>query len=197
MKLNGNFVVHHNPMKLITRIAAVTILTLTLGCTSRYLTEYDQYRPKKAKFTIGSNSSNLARFDSIPFVIIKAYNTYTLNYDSLWYHDIMLFSDDGRFSSSGSLQNERRQIVEIDRKPWISSETVGFYQLFNDTIMVEYFTNFQGGQYHTFMGSIENNGDLKIFKYYQGVGRFKVQINRVHRNKLSEIPLSQIYLISQ
>lgn len=155
---------------------------------SRYKTRYGLYRPEKPKFTIEPNVKDLKGFDSASFDVRMAYQTYTENYDGLLYRDVMLFSEDGRFCAVPMKEQAKSEFLSIERNPWLIAEQVGFYTLLNDTLKVEYFTNFQGGQYHTFKGVVSDNGKtLRVFEYYQGLGRHKVEINKPHRSKLGRI----------
>ena len=123
----------------------------------------------------------------MPFDVQMGYQTYTENYDGLLYRDVMLFSEDGRFCAIPMIDEAKSELLYVDRNPWLIADQVGFYILLNDTLKVEYFTNFQGGQYHSFTGVIDESGTLRIYEYYQGLGRHKVEINKPHRSKLSRV----------
>ncbi|KFD38119.1 hypothetical protein AT05_11770 [Schleiferia thermophila str. Yellowstone] len=159
---------------------------------NRYQTVYGVYRPEKPKFTIQSNIISLKELDTTLFNVKMAYHTYLKNYDGLLLRDVMLFSDDGRFCSFMMSEETRIESLIIEENPWLMADEVGFYVIQNDTVMVEYFTNFQGGQYHTFKGVISNEEGLRIFEYYQGLGRFKAKINKPYRAFLN--PIEEVFL---
>lgn len=167
-------------------IGTVILMTLT-GCMNRYTTKYGAYRPEKAKFTIRKDIEDLRSLDTIPFIIKYAYQTYTSTSDGLLYRDIILFSEDGRFSAVPEKVNQKSETVLIKEDPWLSATQVGFYSQNNDTIEVEYFTNFQGGEYHSFIGSFDADESMRVIYYYQGTGKYKPRINMPYRKKFDKI----------
>jgi hypothetical protein len=171
-----------------TKTLFLALLVIVSGCMSRYKTTYGEYRPEKPRFTLYPNRS-IKQLDSERFNIKLAFDTILRTVPGPYYRDVLLFSNDYRFAAIGETQASQVKsnlILEVD--PWLTAYQVGFYTLQNDTLKVEYFTNFQGGQYHTFKGVVSDSGKtLRVFEYYQGLGRHKVEINKPHRSKLGQI----------
>ena len=161
------------------------IIFVSGGCMSRYQNSYGEYRPENPKFTLYSDST-IKQFESEEFSIAFAFDTILPSVPGPYYRDVLLFSEDQRFAAIAWLESDQyRDTLVISTDPWLMAHQVGFYTLQNDTLKVEYFTNFQGGQYHIFQGVVSDNGKiLRIFEYYQGLRRFKAEMNVPHRSKL-------------
>lgn len=155
---------------------------------SRYQTTYGEYRPENPRFTIFPDRT-VKEFDSIEFKIAFAFDTILPVEPGPYLRDILLFSEDQRFASIAMEELDRnKDPLIVNEDPWLIASQVGFYTLQNNIIKVEYFTNFQGGQYYTFKGVISDNGKtLRIYEYYQGVGRHNASVNRPYRLKLGRI----------
>lgn len=155
---------------------------------NRYQTSYGEYRPENPKFTLYPDRA-LKQFQSQEFNIAFAFDTILPSVPGPYYRDILLFSKDLRFAAIARTESDQnKDPLVITADPWLTAYQVGFYKLQNDTLKVEYFTNFQGGQYHTFKGLLGDNGKtLRIFQYHQGLGRDRDKMNAPHRSKLGRI----------
>lgn len=155
---------------------------------SRYQTSYGEHRPEHPKFTLYPNKT-VKQFESEEFNIAFAFDTILPSVPGPYYRDILLFSKDHRFAAIARTESDQnRDLLVICADPWLIAYQVGFYKLQDDTLKVEYFTNFQGGQYHTFQGVLCDNGKtLRIFQHHQGLGSNKEKMNVPHRAKLERI----------
>lgn len=162
--------------------------SFSVGCMSRYQTSYGEYRPENPKFTLYPDRT-VKQFDSTQFKIAFAFDTILATVPGPYLRDVLLFSEDQRFASIAKRQlDQNRDPLIFSEDPWLIAYQVGFYTLQNNIIKVEYFTNFQGGQYHTFIGVISENGKtLRIFQHYQGLGKNRDKMNAPHRSKLRRI----------
>lgn len=159
-----------------------------VGCMSRYQTSYGEYRPENPKFKMFPNRT-IKQLESEKFEIVFAFDTVLPSVPGPYYRDILLFSKDQRFAAIAMIESERNRVpLIISDDPWLTAYQVGFFALHNDTVEVEYFTNFQGGQYHTFKGVLSDNGKtLNIFQHYQGLGKVRNKMNAPHRAKLKRV----------